>query len=144
MSRVSRVSRVTDSASQPGPPDLPRWVVWQRRPFPDANLLLLPGPAPALVDSGFVAHADQTLAWTRAHAPDLGLVVNTHWHSDHVGANGVLQRAGAGVAAHLHQHIVPRWGGDSNFFPIIAQTKAMPTLLGDTRDRVAQAWAALD
>ena len=52
--------------------------------------------------------------------------------------------AGAGVAAHLHQHIVPRWGGDSNFFPIIAQTKAMPTLLGDTRDRVAQAWAALD
>ena len=99
MSRVSRVSRVTDSASQPGPPDLPRWVVWQRRSFPDANLLLLPGPAPALVDSGFVAHAEQTLAWTRAHAPDLRLVVNTHWHSDHVGANGVLQRAGAGVAA---------------------------------------------
>lgn len=51
--------------------------------------------------------------------------------------------AGAGVAAHLHQHIVPRWGGDSNFFPIIAQTKAMPTLLGDTRRRVADAWDAL-
>ncbi|MDR1450421.1 MAG: HIT domain-containing protein [Propionibacteriaceae bacterium] len=51
--------------------------------------------------------------------------------------------AGAGVAAHLHQHIVPRWAGDSNFFPIIAQTRALPQLLGQTRDRLAAAWAAL-
>jgi ATP adenylyltransferase len=48
--------------------------------------------------------------------------------------------AGAGVAAHLHQHIVPRWGGDSNFLPIIAQTKALPTLLEDTRRRIAASW----
>lgn len=48
--------------------------------------------------------------------------------------------AGAGVAAHLHQHIVPRWSNDSNFFPIIAQTKALPQLLGDVRDALANAW----
>lgn len=48
--------------------------------------------------------------------------------------------AGAGVAAHLHQHVVPRWGGDSNFLPIIARTKAVPVLLGDTRDLLADAW----
>jgi ATP adenylyltransferase len=48
--------------------------------------------------------------------------------------------AGAGVAAHLHQHVVPRWLGDSNFFPIIAQTRALPQLLGQTRDRLAAAW----
>ncbi|GAA1791748.1 HIT domain-containing protein [Leucobacter iarius] len=48
--------------------------------------------------------------------------------------------AGAGVAAHLHQHIVPRWASDANFFPIIAKTKAMPQLLGDVRERVAAAW----
>ncbi len=48
--------------------------------------------------------------------------------------------SGAGVAGHLHQHIVPRWGGDMNFFPIIAHTKALPELLGDTRLRLAQAW----
>ncbi|MCB4207603.1 HIT family protein [Arthrobacter sp. UM1] len=47
---------------------------------------------------------------------------------------------GAGVAAHLHQHIVPRWGGDSNFLPIIAQTKALPQLLGDVREKVAEVW----
>ncbi|WP_233153385.1 HIT domain-containing protein [Kineosporia sp. R_H_3] len=50
--------------------------------------------------------------------------------------------AGAGIAAHLHQHVVPRWGGDSNFLPIIGQTKALPELLGDTRERLAAAWPA--
>jgi ATP adenylyltransferase len=50
------------------------------------------------------------------------------------------QVAGAGIAAHLHQHVVPRWNGDSNFFPIIASTRAVPQLLGDTRERLATAW----
>jgi ATP adenylyltransferase len=48
--------------------------------------------------------------------------------------------AGAGIAAHLHQHVVPRWGGDANFLPIIARTKALPQLLEDTRERLAEAW----
>src|SRR5688500_20013820 len=54
---------------------LPSWVMWQQRPFPDANLLLLPGRQPALVDSGFVGHAQETAAWVRAHTGDLALVV---------------------------------------------------------------------
>lgn len=48
--------------------------------------------------------------------------------------------AGAGVAAHLHQHVVPRWGGDSNFLPIVARTKALPMLLEDVRTRLVEAW----
>lgn len=48
--------------------------------------------------------------------------------------------AGAGIAAHLHQHIVPRWASDANFFPIIAKTKALPQLLGDVRASIAAAW----
>jgi ATP adenylyltransferase len=48
--------------------------------------------------------------------------------------------AGAGVAAHLHQHIVPRWSGDSNFLPIVGQTKALPLLLEDVREQLAAAW----
>jgi glyoxylase-like metal-dependent hydrolase (beta-lactamase superfamily II) len=78
---------------------LPGWVTWQRRPFPDANLLLLHGRNAALVDSGFVGHAQETAAWVRAHGVHLALVVNTHWHSDHVGGNALLQAAGAGIAA---------------------------------------------
>jgi ATP adenylyltransferase len=50
--------------------------------------------------------------------------------------------AGAGIAGHLHQHIVPRWALDSNFFPIIAGTKALPKLLGDVRAEIAAAWPA--
>jgi ATP adenylyltransferase len=48
--------------------------------------------------------------------------------------------AGAGIAGHLHQHVVPRWGGDANFMPVIGQTKVLPQLLADTRELLARAW----
>ena len=48
--------------------------------------------------------------------------------------------AGAGIAAHLHQHVVPRWGGDQNFLPVIGGTRTLPELLADTRDLLAKAW----
>jgi ATP adenylyltransferase len=50
--------------------------------------------------------------------------------------------AGAGIAAHLHQHVVPRWGGDTNFMPVVARTKVLPQLLRDTRQLLADTWPA--
>ena len=60
-------------------------------------------------------------------------------HGYNIGMNqgGV---AGAGVQAHLHQHVVPRWGGDANFLPIVARTKALPMLLEDVRARLVDHW----
>jgi ATP adenylyltransferase len=48
--------------------------------------------------------------------------------------------AGAGIAAHLHQHVVPRWGGDTNFMPVVAQTRVLPQLLSEAREQIAAAW----
>ncbi|MDE0974772.1 MAG: HIT domain-containing protein [Candidatus Nanopelagicales bacterium] len=48
--------------------------------------------------------------------------------------------SGAGIAAHLHQHVVPRWGGDANFMPVIGETKILPQLLTQTRDQLQEGW----
>ena len=63
----------------------------------------------------------------------------SHAHGYNIGMNQG-QIAGAGIAAHLHQHVVPRWALDSNFFPIIAGTKAIPRLLGEVRNDLAAGW----
>ncbi|NJC72708.1 HIT domain-containing protein [Planosporangium thailandense] len=52
--------------------------------------------------------------------------------------------AGAGIAAHLHQHVVPRWGGDTNFMPVVGRTKVLPQLLGDTRKLLAERWREVE
>ena len=50
---------------------------------------------------------------------------------------------GAGIADHLHQHILPRWSGDTNFLPIIAHTKTMSRTLDDMRSAIAEGFARL-
>ncbi|GLY68913.1 HIT family protein [Amycolatopsis taiwanensis] len=60
-------------------------------------------------------------------------------HGFNIGMNQGLV-AGAGIVGHLHQHVVPRWGGDANFMPVVGHTKVLPQLLGQTRDLLANAW----
>lgn len=64
-------------------------------------------------------------------------------HGFNIGMNqGAV--GGAGIAGHLHQHVVPRWGGDTNFMPIIAGTKTMAQLLDETRELLTEAWDSPD
>jgi ATP adenylyltransferase len=57
-----------------------------------------------------------------------------------VGMNlGVV--GGAGIAAHLHQHVVPRWGGDTNFMPVVGHTRVLPQLLPGHPRPARRAWA---
>ena len=48
--------------------------------------------------------------------------------------------AGAGVLDHVHLHVVPRWAGDTNFMPVLADVKVLPEHLDETRRRLAAAW----
>jgi ATP adenylyltransferase len=49
--------------------------------------------------------------------------------------------AGGSISAHLHEHVVPRWAGDTNFMPVLADVKVMPEHLLRTRDRLRAAWS---
>jgi ATP adenylyltransferase len=50
--------------------------------------------------------------------------------------------AGAGVMDHVHLHVVPRWAGDTNFMPVLADVKVLPEALADARRKLAEAWFA--
>jgi ATP adenylyltransferase len=49
--------------------------------------------------------------------------------------------AGAGIEDHVHLHVVPRWNGDTNFMPVLADVKVLPEHLIETRRRLAAVWA---
>lgn len=62
-------------------------------------------------------------------------------HGFNVGWN-LGRLAGAGIVDHVHEHVVPRWGGDTNFMPVLADIRVMPEHLLDTRAKLLAAWAS--
>lgn len=106
-------------------------------PYNSGHLLVCPYRHVAYYDQATDAEVGEIAAITRRAMAVLRAV--SHCDGFNIGMNQG-RVAGAGVDEHLHQHIVPRWATDANFFPIIARTKALPQLLGDIRRVVAQAW----
>lgn len=113
------------------------FVVMNLFPYNPGHLLVCPyRHVPLYIDLSDEETVEFT-ALTKAAIRTIQAVSSPHGFNLGMNQGAV---AGAGVAAHLHQHVVPRWGGDSNFLPIVAQTKALPELLADTRSRLAAAW----
>jgi ATP adenylyltransferase len=50
--------------------------------------------------------------------------------------------AGAGITDHIHLHVVPRWAGDTNFMPVLADVRVIPEHLAETRRKLADTWPA--
>lgn len=115
-------------------------VMLNRYPYSNGHLMIAPIAHHArLFDSG----EDILLSVIRLTALAQRLLSDVY-HPDgfNVGMNfGTV--AGAGVADHYHMHIVPRWGGDTNFMTVAAQTRLVPEDLGVTFDKLAPHFAKL-
>jgi ATP adenylyltransferase len=113
------------------------YVLLNLYPYNSGHLLVCPYRHVAMYDEATAAEIAEMGSLTQTAMRVLTEVA--HCDGFNIGMNqGSI--AGAGVADHLHQHIVPRWATDANFFPIIAKTKALPQLLGEMREQLASAW----
>lgn len=106
-------------------------------PYNSGHLLVCPYRHVSLFDEATPEETDEIATITQTAMRVIRLV--SHNDGFNIGMNqGEI--AGAGIASHLHQHLVPRWQADANFLPIIAKTKALPQLLGEMRQSIADAW----
>jgi ATP adenylyltransferase len=113
------------------------YVLLNLFPYNSGHLLVVPYRHVALYDG---ATPDETAEIAELTQTAMRVIRTTSGaHGFNIGMNQG-ETAGAGIAAHLHQHVVPRWATDANFFPIIAQTRSLPRMLGDVRDELADAW----
>ncbi|MHB8618342.1 MAG: HIT family protein [Chloroflexota bacterium] len=104
-------------------------VILNAFPYTNGHLMIVPYDHTPDVD----ALADETLAEmsTLLKRSILALKAALRPTGFNVGMN-LGQSAGAGVADHVHQHVVPRWEGDTNFMPVLADTLVMPDMLATT------------
>jgi ATP adenylyltransferase len=115
------------------------FVILNAYPYNPGHLMIIP-----------YTHTDDYAALSSAETAELAsltqrairtLRATVSPHGVNVGMNlGTV--AGAGIADHLHQHVVPRWGGDTNFMPVIGQTRVLPELLTNTYELLKPAFDA--
>jgi ATP adenylyltransferase len=113
------------------------YAVLNLHPYNPGHLMVLPYRHVAELEDLEPAEASELMAFTQAAVRAMKRVAAPH--AFNVGLNlGTV--AGGSLAEHLHQHVVPRWGGDANFIAVIGQTKVIPQLLSETRSLLAEAW----
>jgi ATP adenylyltransferase len=109
------------------------YVILNRYPYTSGHLMVVP--------FDHKAHLEDLEAATRAEMMELTTrcmtVLRRIYHPEafNMGAN-IGEAAGAGVKQHVHIHIVPRWGGDTNFMSTVGGTRVLPEALESTLERV--------
>lgn len=113
------------------------YAVLNLHPYNPGHLMVLPYRHIAELEDLTPDEAVELMTFTQAAVQALKQVAAPH--AFNVGINlGTV--AGGSLAEHLHQHVVPRWGGDANFIAVVGQTKVIPQLLSETRALLAGAW----
>jgi ATP adenylyltransferase len=115
------------------------YVVLNLNPYNPGHLMVLPYRHVADLDALTPAESAELMALTQQALRTIREVSRPAAFNVGLNLGGV---AGGSLAAHLHQHVVPRWAGDANFMTVVSGTKLMPQLLEDTRAMLAGAWAA--
>ena len=115
------------------------YAVLNLHPYNPGHLMVVPFRHVAGYEELTVAECAELSAMTQSALRTIRAVSAPHGFNVGLNLGGV---AGGSLAAHLHQHVVPRWGGDANFLAVLAQTKVIPQLLTDTRELLAAAWEA--
>jgi ATP adenylyltransferase len=114
------------------------YAVLNLHPYNPGHLMVVPYRHVAELEDLTREESAELMAFTQLAVRTLKTVSAPH--AFNVGLNlGAV--AGGSLADHLHQHVVPRWGGDANFIAVIGQTKVIPQLLGETRTVLAEAWS---
>lgn len=106
-------------------------------PYNPGHLMVLPYRHVADLENLTDSESAELMAFTRQAVTTMKKVAAPH--AFNVGLN-LGHVAGGSLAQHLHQHVVPRWGGDANFIAVVGQTKVIPQLLAETRAQLARAW----
>ncbi len=113
------------------------YVLLNLYPYASGHILVCPYRHVASYDDATHAEIGEIATLTQTAMRVITAVARNDGFNVEINQGAV---AGAGIAHHLHQHVVPRWSNDSNFMPIIAKTKNLPTLLGDVRASISSAW----
>jgi ATP adenylyltransferase len=115
------------------------YVVLNLYPYGSGHLMIL--PYRHVATPGELDGAERTELWELLHRSLQALEAALSAQGHNVGLN-LGGAAGAGIADHLHVHVVPRWRGDVNFMPVLADVRVMPQLLEETRAALVAAWPA--
>ena len=109
--------------------------------YPYSNGHLMVAPYRHVAGPGALDDAERAEMWRLMDEAVRALTDAMSPHGFNAGIN-IGRVAGAGVEDHLHLHVVPRWNGDTNFMPVLADVKVMPEHITRTAEKLRASWPA--
>ena len=117
------------------------FVILNRFPYSNAHMMI--APYRHVASPPDLGEAERTEIWSLLDESLAALAKSFAPHGTNVGMN-LGRSAGAALDGHLHIHVVPRWRGDVNFMPVLADTRVMPQHLEETWLALHEAWLPSD